>query len=108
VRAEPRSGIATLEHRITLRGISALVVAVGIILVALRYLGHGEGTQETVSGSMERREPVLGPPVCDGPPLLRAYVLGLGARVVPADPGPSTKLLDPVTHPLIEGLAKKA
>jgi hypothetical protein len=41
VRAELKADIAALEHRIPLRGTSALVVAVGIILAALRYLGNG-------------------------------------------------------------------
>jgi hypothetical protein len=50
VRAELRSGIATLEHRITLRAISALVVADGIILAALRYLGQGEGIARNRAG----------------------------------------------------------
>ena len=36
-----RLELAQLEHRLTRNGIGGLVVAVGIILAALRFLGHG-------------------------------------------------------------------
>ncbi|MFI5268873.1 MAG: hypothetical protein ACHQ7M_15970 [Chloroflexota bacterium] len=36
-----RLELAQLEHRLTRNGIGGLVVAVGIILTAMRFLGHG-------------------------------------------------------------------
>jgi len=33
--------VAQLEHRLVVAGIRALVVAVGIVLAAIRYLPHG-------------------------------------------------------------------
>ena len=36
-----RLELAQLEHRLTRNGIGSLVVAVGIILTAMRFLGHG-------------------------------------------------------------------
>ena len=36
-----RLEMSQLEHRLTRNGIGGLVVAVGIILTAMRFLGHG-------------------------------------------------------------------
>ncbi len=40
LRTELKADIAQLEHRLTVVGIRALVVAVGLILAAIRYLPH--------------------------------------------------------------------
>lgn len=39
--ASVRIELAQMEHRLTRNGVGGLVVAVGIILTAMRFLGHG-------------------------------------------------------------------
>jgi hypothetical protein len=40
LKADFETRIAQLEHRLTVVGIHALVVSVGLILAAIRYLPH--------------------------------------------------------------------